>query len=58
MPENNQNPEINIHCKFVLICILDINEISKMFSSFLNRFDIILLEEQMKCFTDIEKKNL
>ena len=58
VPENDQNPEINIHCKFVLICILDINEISKMFSSFLNRFDIILLEEQMKCFTDIEKKNL
>ena len=58
MPENAQNPEINIHCKFILICILDINEISKMFSSFLNRFDIILLEEQMKCFTDIEKKNL
>jgi len=56
VPENHQKPEIIIHSNFVLICILDIDEMSKMFPSFLNRFDIILLEEQMKCITDIERK--
>ena len=58
VPENPKKPEVNISSKFRLICIVDINKINKMSPSFVNRFDVIVLEDQLKSINENEKKEL
>ena len=45
-----QKKEVKINKNFRLLCICNYNSISKMSPAFLNRFDIITLEDQMKPF--------
>ena len=56
--DNHINPEIIIHKNFRLICIIDIDKTNKISSTFLNRFDIIVLEDQLKSIKEDEKKEL
>ena len=58
IPENPQEPEIVINPKFRLICTSDINKINQMSPAFVNRFDIIVLEDQLECLNENEKKEL
>ena len=48
IPECPQKKEVKIDENFRLICICNYNSISKMSPAFLNRFDIITLEDQIK----------
>ena len=48
IPECPNRKEVKINKNFRLICICNYNNISKMTPSFLNRFDIITLEDQIK----------
>ena len=50
IPECPQRKEVIINNKFRLLCICNYNSISKMSPAFLNRFDIITLEDQLKPF--------
>ena len=50
IPENpnpNEN-KIEIDKNFRLICTCDINKIKKMSPAFVNRFDVIILEDQLE----------
>ena len=51
-----QKKEVRINKNFRLLCICNYNSISKMSPAFLNRFDIITLEDQMKPFGQIDKE--
>ena len=46
-----QKKEVTINKNFRLLCICNYNSISKMSPAFLNRFDIITLEDQIKPFS-------
>ena len=48
--EHPQKREVKINKNFRLLWICNYNSISKMSPAFLNRFDIITLEDQMKPF--------
>ena len=48
VPENPLESSIKIHKKFRMIGICNINQLSKMSPAFLNRFDIIFLEDQLE----------
>ena len=48
IPECPQKKEVNINKNFRLLCVCNYNGISKMSPAFLNRFDIITLEDQLK----------
>ena len=50
IPECPQTNEIPINKNFRLICICNYDSINKMSPAFLNRFDIITLEDQIKPF--------
>ena len=50
IPECPQRKEVKINNNFRLICICNYNSISKMSPAFLNRFDIITLEDQLKYY--------
>ena len=58
VPENPQKPEILIDKNFRLVCTTDINKINQMSPAFVNRFDVIVLEDQMENITEEEKKEL
>ena len=58
VPENPQKPEIIIHLNFRLVCTTDINKINQMSPAFVNRFDVIVLEDQMESISEEEKKEL
>ena len=58
IPENPKKPEILINPNFRLICTTDISNINHMSPSFVNRFDIIVLEDQLECLSEDEKKEL
>ena len=51
VPENPQKPEIIIHNNFRLVCTTDINKINQMSPAFVNRFDVIVLEDQLESIT-------
>ena len=56
IPECPQNKEIEIDQNFRLICICNYDSISKMSPAFLNRFDVITLEDQLKpYYKDLKK---
>ena len=57
VPENPKKSEIIINSNFRLICIADINRINEMSPAFVNRFDVIVLEDQLKAINEEKKKN-
>jgi MoxR-like ATPase len=58
IPENPQKSEIIIHKNFRLVCTTDIHKINQMSPAFVNRFDVIVLEDQMESINEDEKKEL
>ena len=58
IPENPQKPQIIIHQNFRLLCITDIQKINQMSPSFINRFDVIVLEDQLENLNEEKKKEL
>ena len=58
VPENPQKPEIIIHKNFRLVCTTDINKINQMSPAFVNRFDVIVLEDQIESLNEEDKKEL
>ena len=56
--ENLQNNKIKIHSNFRTICTCDIENIKDMTPAFLNRFDIIVLENQIVDCSKEEIKEL
>lgn len=58
IPENPQGKSIKIHPKFRLLCTCRIENIDNMSPAFINRFDIVALENQLEDITDDELKGL
>ena len=58
VPENPLESSITIHENFRIIGICNINQLSKMSPAFLNRFDIISLEDQLENIGNEEFNNL
>ena len=54
VPENPKEPQILIHPNFRLLCTAKINKINQMSPDFANRFDIIVLEDQIENITKEE----
>ena len=54
IPECPQKKEVKINEKFRLLCVCNYNSISKMSPAFLNRFDIVILEDQIKSISNFE----
>ncbi len=52
IPENPKKSSIKINSQFRLICTCEINNINKMSPAFVNRFDVIVLEDQLESITD------
>jgi len=48
VPENPNEPQINIHDNFRIICTSNIDKINEMSPAFVNRFDVIVLEDQIE----------
>ena len=54
IPERPGKKEVEINKKFRLLCICNYNSMSKMSPAFLNRFDVITLEDQIKPFCNLK----
>ena len=54
IPECPERKEVKINKNFRLLCICNYGSISKMSPAFLNRFDIITLEDQLKPYYNIK----
>ena len=52
VPENPKQPQIDIHENFRMICTSNINKINEMSPAFVNRFDVIVLEDQLEDIGD------
>ena len=52
LPENPKNSKIKIHENFRIICTCNIKNIKDMSPSFVNRFDVIVLEDQLENLND------
>ena len=52
IPENPKNNSIKINQNFRLICTCNINKVNKMSPAFINRFDVIVLEDQLEEIKD------
>jgi MoxR-like ATPase len=52
VPENPEELQIKIHKNFRMICTCNINKIKEMSPAFVNRFDVIVLENQLEDITD------
>ena len=57
VPENTTNPEINIHRDFRIICTSNFEKINQISPAFVNRFEVIVLEDQLKGLGDSKIKN-
>ena len=55
VPENSKESKIKIHSNFRIICTANIEKISSMSPAFINRFDVIVLENQIE---NINENNL
>ena len=53
IPECPQKREVKINKNFRLLCVCNYSNISKMSPAFLNRFDIITLEDQIKFIANL-----
>ena len=58
VPENPKEPQVLIHPNFRLLCTAKINKINQMSPAFVNRFDIIVLEDQIENITEEEFSSL
>ena len=58
VPENPKESQIIIHKNFRLLCTAKIDKINKMSPAFVNRFDIIVLEDQIENLTEKEFSQL
>ena len=54
--ENTANPEININRDFRIICISNFEKINQISPAFVNRFEVIVLEDQLKGLGDSKIK--
>ena len=54
LPENTEELRIRIHKKFRMICTCNINNIKDMSPAFVNRFDVIVLENQLDKLNDTQ----
>ena len=52
VPETTTNPEININRDFRIICTSNFEKINQLSPAFINRFEVIVLEDQLKGLTD------
>jgi len=52
VPENTTNPEININRDFRIICTSNFEKINQISPAFVNRFEVIVLEDQLKGLGD------
>ena len=58
LPENTQNSKVPIHKNFRLICTCNIKKIKDMSPAFVNRFDVIVLEDQLENINDEKLRKL
>lgn len=58
VPENPQQDEIEINKNFRLICTCDITKVNQMSPAFVNRFDMIVLENQIEGLDEEKRKEL
>ena len=58
IPENTNKKEIKINEHFRLLCTCNIDKINSMSPAFVNRFDIIVLEDQLNGLSDEQLKEL
>jgi len=58
LPENTKKPRIKINQNFRMICTCNINKIKDMSPAFVNRFDVIVLENQLEDLKDDQLKKL
>ena len=56
VPENTANPEININKDFRIICTSNFEKINQISPAFVNRFEVIVLEDQLKGLSDSKIK--
>ena len=54
LPENTEELRIPIHKNFRMICTCNINNIKDMSPAFVNRFDVIVLENQLEKLNDTQ----
>ena len=52
LPEDTEHLKIKIHKNFRMICTCNINNIKDMSPAFVNRFDVIVLENQLENLND------
>ena len=52
VPENPKEPQIDIHDNFRMICTSNIDKVNEMSPAFVNRFDVIVLEDQIENIGD------
>ena len=58
LPENSEKQRIEIHPNFRMICTCNINNIKDMSPAFVNRFDVIILENQLDQLKDNQIEEL
>ena len=58
MPENSGGNNISIHENFRMIATCNINYIKDMSPAFVNRFDVIVLENQLEKLNDEQLSEL
>ncbi|KAH0791477.1 hypothetical protein GPJ56_004588 [Histomonas meleagridis] len=58
IPENPQKNQIPIHKNFLLICTCNIDKLHLISPAFLNRFDVIVLENQLDSLNEKSMKEL
>ena len=58
VPENSKNPLIKICKDFRIICTSNFEKINQISPAFVNRFEVIVLEDQMKGIKENKMKNL
>ena len=52
IPENTEELQVKINKNFRMICTCNINKIKEMSPAFVNRFDVIVLENQLEDISD------
>ncbi|KAK8895427.1 hypothetical protein M9Y10_023891 [Tritrichomonas musculus] len=58
VPENPNEPEIMINPNFRLLCTCKVDKINQMSPAFINRFDVVVLENQLENIEEKELKEL
>ena len=58
VPENTKKPLIKISKDFRIICTSNFEKINQISPAFVNRFEVIVLEDQLKGLTESKIKNL